>query len=134
MKKLITILLLVAYLIPAIGVGVNLHWCGEILFSCSVTSESQAECMCTQFSASEQSKKSDCCNDHYVYYKISDQHLFSQSENLTNISKNLVGELFTIFPLTNSLACITAKRNWSDQLLYFDDRPPERSLLGVFRI
>lgn len=134
MRKVVATVLLFAYLIPAIGVGVNLHWCGEILFSCSVTSESQTDCMCTQFSASEQSKKSDCCSDNYVYYKISDQHLFSQSANFTSISKNLVGELFTIFTLTSSIAYFNATRNWSEQLLYFDDRPPERCQLGVFRI
>jgi hypothetical protein len=133
-KKIICTLLLTAYLIPAIGVGINLHWCGHVLFAFSMTADDHTNCMCTQFKTAEDNSKSDCCKDDYVYYKLSQQHTASSVHCLTHFDKtmedfaNINYSSFCFLDLV-SHNCFLVKSNYKN-----DERPPDITVLSVFRV
>jgi len=133
-KKFISILLLSAYLIPAIGVGLNLHWCGNVLFAVSMDSDEHQDCLCAQFKDVGDETKSDCCKDDYVYYKFSQQHTSTDVFSLKHFDKSTVKCFMNSFPsiaifdFTNlSTANFFARYN-------FDESPPDLMKLGILRV
>jgi hypothetical protein len=67
MKKLLITLLMLLYLIPAIGVNVSAHYCGgELAFVSHIFSEKK-KCMCNP-----KKMKKGCCEDKQQTFKIDD--------------------------------------------------------------
>lgn len=67
MKKLAAILLILCYLVPAIGTTLVMHYCGGELDSVSILSTDENRCSC-----GSESMKKDCCKDELVVLKIKD--------------------------------------------------------------
>lgn len=67
MKKIFLILLVFLYIIPAIGVSVQAHYCGGKLASVSLTASKADSCAC----GSKQSKKK-CCSNKTFSIKTKD--------------------------------------------------------------
>lgn len=68
MKRATVILLLVSYLIPAIGITVSAHYCGGKLASVSLELLGTEKCKC----GSKKMKK-DCCKTKTCTFKIKDE-------------------------------------------------------------
>ncbi|MEO8149146.1 MAG: hypothetical protein ABI723_15985 [Bacteroidia bacterium] len=93
MKKITATLLVVIYLIPAIGLSVNTHHCGGMLAAIHLVFLSDKhKCGC-----GKKAMKKDCCKDKVQQFKISDKHFASsigtvkvmpQPEALIHISIN----------------------------------------------
>jgi hypothetical protein len=133
-KKFISILLLSSYLIPAIGVGLNLHWCGHVLFSVSLDSDDHQNCFCTQFKEVGDDSKPDCCKDDYVYYKLSQQHTASYGSFFDHLEKSSIKSFTNSFPVLPLF-------NFSNQLkvgfyvlIITDESPPDLVMLGILRV
>lgn len=134
MKKILCALLLTAYLIPAIGVGINLHWCGHVLFAFSMSADDHANCMCTQFKAEGDNSKSDCCKDDYVYYKLSQQHISSSIHCLTHFDKTMKGFACINYPSFYFMEDVYPKNDFVRINYENDERPPDITVLSVFRV
>lgn len=68
MKKITVILLLICYLMPAIGMTVVTHYCGGKLTSVSLQLSGTEKCPC----GSKKMKK-DCCKTKTCTFKIKDE-------------------------------------------------------------
>ncbi|MBK7966542.1 MAG: hypothetical protein IPK10_15545 [Bacteroidetes bacterium] len=134
MRKILCTLLLTAYLIPAIGVGINLHWCGHILFAFSMSSDDHTNCMCAQFKEVGDNSKSDCCKDDYVYYKLSQQHTSSSIQCLTYFDKSMSGYASIQYPSFRFIDFVDRKCSLVKSMYSKDERPPDITLLSVFRV
>lgn len=67
MKKFFITLLMLLYLIPAIGVNVSAHYCGGELASVSHNFSEKKKCMCNP-----KKMKKGCCEDKQQTFKIDD--------------------------------------------------------------
>lgn len=66
MKKIALILVLLVYLIPAIGITVSAHYCGENITWVSVNFEQTThKCAC-----GTKKMKTDCCKDKTAFIKL----------------------------------------------------------------
>ena len=134
MRKFCIVLLLVSYIIPAIGVGVNLHWCGHVLFAISMDSDAHQGCFCAQFKEVGDETKSDCCKDDYVYYKLSQQHTvsyiynFNQFNNSPVIIFNNSSPSIPLFNFANQMEVSFFAGN------NIDENPPDLLMLGILRV
>lgn len=77
MLRKVAIFLIFIYLIPNLGFGINLHWCGKHLASFSINSISQLGCSCEEldeldFSAPE---SDDCCKEEFAFFKLNTTHV-----------------------------------------------------------
>ena len=70
MRKLIIIIVLFIYVIPAVGIHVNLHYCGGKFSSISFDSEVAAKCSC----GSKKMKKN-CCEDKDIKIHVEDNQV-----------------------------------------------------------
>lgn len=77
MKKILAILLLIPYLITAIGLNLSLHHCGGEITSVSFGIEHGSDCPC----GSKEMKK-DCCDDEHVNIKLNSEQQSSNSSGL----------------------------------------------------
>ena len=73
MKRIIIILQLFFYLIPAIGVSVSTHYCGGKLTMVSLNYSDGHDCSC----GSKEMKK-DCCKDERTYIKLKNEQQKTQ--------------------------------------------------------
>ena len=89
MKKFFATILMLLYLIPAIGVNVSAHFCGEELASLSHAVARETKCFC----GSRETKKP-CCEDKQVKIKIDDNQ--QKAELLTQKFSNPFHIQFTI--------------------------------------
>ena len=85
MKKSTVILLLLCYLIPAIGLSVKQHYCGGKLASVSILFTNSLSCPC-----GKKPMKKDCCKDKTTILKLKD---------IQNISKNFVTNFAKTFKI-----------------------------------
>ena len=88
MKKLIAILLMFLYIIPAIGVTVKTHCCGGKVTSLSLNPfDTKHKCPC----GSKKMKK-DCCKDETTTFKLDDEQQKTKqiSCNVVNLQKEIV--------------------------------------------
>lgn len=83
MKRAISIIILVLYVIPTIGVSVNLHFCGGKLSTIAVWS-AKSICKCAK-----KTMKKGCCKQQQATYKISDKQCLTESaEKVTLVKKD----------------------------------------------
>lgn len=134
MKKFLSIFILSAYLIPAIGIGVNLHWCGNILFSFSMSSDDHTTCMCEPFKTAKDASASDCCKDDYVYYKLSLQHTSAPVFTMKQFGQFMDVSLMNKIPLISFSNDQQQVDFYPDSIYKKDRRPPDLSELSVFRV
>jgi len=94
MKKITVILLLFCYLIPAIGLSVNQHYCGGKLTSVSILISDSHSCPC-----GKKTMNKDCCKDKTTIIKFKDTQNFSKkvASNFSQTFKFLV----QVFPVYN---------------------------------
>ncbi|MFN0187522.1 MAG: HYC_CC_PP family protein [Bacteroidia bacterium] len=134
MKKFCIVLLLVSYLVPAVGVGVNLHWCGHILFAVSMDSDAHQDCLCTQFKEVGSDSKPDCCKDDYVYYKLSQQHTSSSIFSLNQFVKSVDQSFIKAIPIISFWDSTWSKASYLKSKYKKDRRPPDLEELSILRV
>ena len=92
MKRPITILLLVCYLIPCFGVSVSIHYCGGKVASISVLPDSTPKCAC-----GKRMMKSGCCKDKTVQIKTTgEQTIAKQAPTLATKNSISVSQFFIV--------------------------------------
>lgn len=92
MKKLIAILFASHYLLFAIGVNLQLHYCGGKLDSISIfKSVSDADC------CGGKAMKKDCCNDDFKLFKIKEAGIKKISSLILLPDIQPVNEIFNSF-------------------------------------
>ncbi|MBP6511825.1 MAG: hypothetical protein KA347_04075 [Bacteroidia bacterium] len=134
MRKFCIVLLLVSYMVPAVGVGVNLHWCGHILFAVSLDSDAHQNCLCAQFNDDGDDTKSECCKDDYVYYKLSQQHTASSIFSLDHFEKSPVKCFMTSFPMISLLFFESRMETYFFSDYMREESPPDILMLGGLRV
>lgn len=72
-RSLATILFIVYTAVQAIGLSVNLHYCGNYLSDVTLYNTSQNCC------GDAESEDKDCCEDHQLYLKVSTEHAVAQA-------------------------------------------------------
>jgi len=70
MKRLKVILLLILYILPAIGANVFVHYCGGKISSFSIAIAQSGSCGCD-----DKSMKKDCCKDETISFQIDDEQI-----------------------------------------------------------
>lgn len=77
MLRKVAILLIFIYLIPNLGFGINLHWCGKHLASFSINSTSQLGCSCEELDELDFSvpESDDCCKEEFAFFKLNTTHV-----------------------------------------------------------
>ncbi len=88
MKKLLATLLMLFYLIPAIGVNVSVHFCGGKAASLEYSAIKKNKCVC-----SWGTHKKSCCEDRHHILKIDDTQ--QKSELLIHKFSNPFHVLYT---------------------------------------
>ena len=73
MKKIIAILLMFCYLVPAIGLSVKQHYCGGELASVSILFNDSPSCSC-----GKKPMKKDCCKDITTILKLKDTQNYTK--------------------------------------------------------
>ena len=93
MKKIIVLLLLFCYLIPAIGLSVKQHYCGGKVTSISIIFTDNHSCPC-----GKKVMKKDCCKDKTIVFKLKDTQNFTKkfASNFSQTSK-FVAHIFPVF-------------------------------------
>lgn len=134
MLRKVAVLLIFIYLIPNLGLGVNLHWCGKHLASFSINSCDDLGCSCEEFEELENtfSDEDDCCKEEFAFLKLNTTHVAGKEllqigaksvlllvEPLSDPSVDPHRQLFSVFELQSG--AIVAD-------------PPDQSLLCVFRV
>jgi len=96
MKKITIILLTFLYLLPAIGVSVNVHKCGKKVSFTFLYSSPKKKCKCGKKMAMA------CCKDFMVTHKITDNQLTTAQLSVpaTNFIKLFSTTVFTSSSLT----------------------------------
>ena len=133
-KKFCCILLLVSYMVPSVGVGVNLHWCGHILFAVSMDSDVHQDCLCIQFKDVGDETKPDCCKDDYVYCKLSQQHTASEIFRLHHFDKSPVINFINSFPPFSLFYFAKQSKVYFFAGYNTDESPPDLLKLGILRV
>ncbi len=90
MKKSLFLFITFIYLIPSIGFGIDLHWCGKKVHFVSINSTHEKRCAC------KQKMKPGCCKDKYISFKLSSYH--KQVANYQFPSNNSFNQLLN-FPV-----------------------------------
>lgn len=70
MKRFKVILLLLLYILPAIGANVFVHYCGGKISSISIASAHADSCGCDG-----KKMKKDCCKDETISFQIDDEQI-----------------------------------------------------------
>ena len=83
MKKIIVILLLFCYLIPAIGLSVKQHYCRGKLTSVSIIFTENPSCPC-----GKKPMKKNCCKDKTTVLKLTDTQNISKQVAI-NLAKTV---------------------------------------------
>lgn len=78
-KGIATILLIVYTTVQAIGLSVNLHYCGNYLSDVTLYTTTQNCC------GDVEPEEKDCCEDHEVYLKVSTEHAVAQAHQAPNL-------------------------------------------------
>ncbi len=134
MLRKIAILLIFIYLIPNMGIGINLHWCGKHLASFSVNSITRLGCSCEELDELEPSVADEdgCCKEEFAFFKLNSTHV-AVKEGI-QIGAKLM--LLFIFPDVNPE--LAANFHLPAFLLHsFDTKitdPPDQTQLCVFRV
>lgn len=89
MKKFLVTLLMLLYLIPAVGVTFSAHFCGEELASISHSVTEAEKCLCGM-----QPMKKSCCEDKQLQIKMDDNQ--QKTELLSPKFSNPFHILFSI--------------------------------------
>ncbi len=74
MKRILYISLIIAYILPSIGVTISKHYCGGSVSSISFIGQAEDNCGC-----GNKKMKEDCCKDEITQFKIQDKQ--SQTNN-----------------------------------------------------
>ncbi len=97
MRKILSFLLIFFYLIPAIGVSINAHWCGKKLSVVSVGSSHDDKCSCSK----KMSKG--CCSDATIAVKITDSQKATSQINFPSgiFTKQISSTVLLTFNFTD---------------------------------
>lgn len=84
MKKVASILLMLIYLIPAIGINGSVHYCGGEIASITINGIGSSEkCSC-----GSNRMKSDCCSDENFSFQLEDEQ-YKTSPFSFNLEKSI---------------------------------------------
>ncbi len=92
MKRFITILLMLLYVVSVSGATFNVHFCGTKIQALSFAGFEHKGCCCNK--AKEKPMKAGCCKDKIISIKTGNDH--KQVESITtplSISKNPLAEI-----------------------------------------
>ncbi len=96
MRKVVATLLLFFYLIPAIGLSIDAHWCGKKVKIVAIDSSHEKKCPCSK----KMSKG--CCSDVHVSLKLTDSQ--KTSTEVTSPSNSFVKHITATIPCLISLS------------------------------
>ena len=90
LKRLIILFFVFAYLVPAIGFSVDVHWCGKSVRVVDLNSVHQARSPC------KTNMPKGCCKDKHILMKLTDAHKnFTSVNNLKSFtSVKVQGPIF----------------------------------------
>jgi hypothetical protein len=134
MLRKVAILLIFIYLIPHLGFGVNLHWCGKHLASFSINSISHLGCSCEEFDEANlsSSESDDCCKEEFAFFKLNTTHM--SGKELMQIG----GKSFLLLLFSLDYHDLFLKENIHPVVSHHLDAnltdPPGQALLCVFRV
>jgi hypothetical protein len=114
MRRIITIMLLVCYLLPCLGMSVSTHYCGGKVTSVSVISSKNTQCPC-----GKRVMKKGCCKDKVNFVK------FSQEQNIQKgFSFSFTKSAYLSFSMTLPYSSSFWSNVIVDHTLAWTDPPP----------
>jgi len=78
MKLLVHISLIIAYILPSIGITISKHYCGGEVSSISFLCIADDNCGC-----GNKKMKADCCKDEITQFKIQDSQFQTDNSHIT---------------------------------------------------
>lgn len=137
MKKSLIILLILMYILPAIGINISVHYCENQIASISLMYSNKTLCSCNPSQEDEQNQD-DCCKNKSVNIKFLDQFkIVDFKSNL--VCKNVI-DVSDYFLSFLNIHNFDIKSNFENSLTYNSRHPPDRTstslliLNQVFRI
>lgn len=134
MLRKVAILLTIIYLVPNLGLGVNLHWCGKHLASFSINSCDELGCSCEEFEdqVSSLPDSDDCCKEEFTFFKLNTTHI--AGKDLLQIGAKSI--LLFAQPVSDQsyedYKQLTSDFHLESFVLIAD--PPDQTQLCVFRV
>jgi len=126
MKKTLAILLCFVYLLPASGLWLNLHFCGEALTSVSLFAEA-SDCCCEQTK-----KEADCCRNKALSYEVKEYVSDAAKAGAFKLSAD--GAVCTLQHPGYSITRTTCFTPAAQTYIQARPKPPLYLLNSVFRI
>ena len=68
LKRLIVVFFVIAYLVPAIGFSVDVHWCGKTVRVVDLNASHHTKCPC------KTNMPKGCCKDKHLLVKLTDEY------------------------------------------------------------
>lgn len=123
-KRLLSILLLLLYLIPSIGISGSFHYCGGELASIVIIPTDEHPCAC----GPDEPMEDGCCSDEAFSLKIKDNHKNADSKIVvTDISD------FVFIQLTYSIIDLDAPlSDKKEQFRIKEKEPPDKRLFILY--
>lgn len=97
MKKIVSLLLLLVYMLSIPGIAYSLHFCGEKLSSFSYTVAEKKTCACKQTKTQEETPAKDCCEDQQVDLSAENSKAASFDFKLATPTYSLLSTFFIDF-------------------------------------
>lgn len=122
MKIIFSIVLILLYLIPAIGVNGTVHYCGGEITSVTINGiGSDEKCPC-----GEKRKSSKCCNDENFSFQLEDNQ-YKSSQFYTKVEKEIDNN-----EVINSNIVYHYNFDFIDNKHFFDHPPPDRNKTALY--
>jgi hypothetical protein len=134
MLRKVAIVLIFIYMLPNLGFGINLHWCGKHLASFSINSISQLGCSCEEFDGMDISSQEsdDCCKEEFAFFKLNTTHM--AGKELLQIGAKSVLLLFFSLDCNGLFVKEDLPSNFFHNLSANVADPPGQPQLCVFRV
>jgi hypothetical protein len=115
LKKVLSILFVLIYLIPTVGIPINAHYCGGKLKSISIL-KFTSKCSC-----GKKPMKKNCCKNKTSILKIKNSHNFTKNINLNFLQP--IKFIISQFTIQNTLFSeIIFEKNF-----LLDSPPPQKT-------
>lgn len=123
-KRLLSILLLLLYLIPSIGVSGSFHYCGGELASVVIIPTDEHPCAC----GPDEPMDEGCCSDEAFSFKIKDNHKNADAKILINDISD-----FAFTQTTYSIVDVDAPlSDKKEQFRIKEKEPPDKKLFILY--
>lgn len=121
MRRITTILLFVCYLIPCMGMSVNIHYCGGKVKSVSLISSNNTRCAC-----SKKTMKKGCCQDKVAFIKAPQDHNIQKTISYPSFKTNFSNSEVLLY------SSIFGSNYKAGRILTWTDPPPAYCSLNLY--